>query len=215
MKNQRNLKPIIQLSLTLLLFFTLQYCDSKTNKDESKTVEKVNNSINDKSELIAKKSRQEKIKKTNYFLYNSSIEDENGITYALEVKDKEISRKKMYESEKIFFDDSKYIIVSSYQIEVEYKLFSNEELKDVIKYEGYILESKRSDRNGLSDWCSTTIRFLPELNDDDRKKKIISKFSGENCGMGKEINNKIIKTIVLQKAIVFLSKRIIAKYEGS
>lgn len=138
--------------------------------------------------------RVKKIEKINSFLNNPTFTDKDGISYDLRVENNEINRRKMYESEKINYKsryDDMFIIVSAYQVEEEFELYSNGDLKDVIKVKGYLLESKRSDRNDYGQYCSDTFIFYPELNTEETKKSRIADFTGVNCGMGKEINNKV------------------------
>lgn len=136
--------------------------------------------------------RDSQIESTKYYLDNNykEVTDTNGIAYELKVEKNEVSRKKMYESEKIYFEKGAFIVVCSYKTVYDFRLLSNGELKDVIQYEGYLINSKRSDRHDLGAWCSDDYTYFPEL-DNENKKKIISDFTGGNCGMGEEINNVV------------------------
>lgn len=145
-------------------------------------------------------SRNAKIELTKYYLENDykEITDKNGIAYELRLKKNEVSRTKIYESEKINHkndifpnaNDEMYIIVSSFKVIYDFKLLSNGEVVDVIKYEGYLLDSKRSDRNGYGDFCNDTDTYFPELDSENKNQKITD-FTGANCGMGEETNNLV------------------------
>ncbi|MFY0603662.1 MAG: hypothetical protein JXQ93_06910 [Flavobacteriaceae bacterium] len=183
------MKTFLKSSMILLLVLSmLTSCNSSNQKNKNESTRKV------KVEKDVDTERIEQIKKVKYFLNNPSVAGENGINYDLEVKTNEIERKKIYESEKIHYVsryDSIYIIVSSYQIQEEFQLISNGDIKDVIKIKGYYFESKRSDRNGYGDYCSDSFIFYPELNTNETKKNRISDFTGVNCGMGSEINSRV------------------------
>lgn len=148
------------------------------------------------SGIISKNNdgRDTQIENTKYYLENDykKVTDSDGIAYELKVEKNEVSRKKMYESEKIYFEKESFIVVSSYKTVYDFRLLSNGELKDVIQYEGYLIDSKRSDRNDLGAWCRDYYTYIPEL-DNENKKRIISDFTGGNCGMGEEINNIVKK----------------------
>lgn len=148
------------------------------------------------SGIISKNNdgRDTQIENTKYYLENDykKVTDSDGIAYELKVEKNEVSRKKMYESEKIYFEKGSFIVVSSYKTVYDFRLLSNGELKDVIQYEGYLIDSKRSDRNDLGAWCRDYYTYIPEL-DKENKKRIISDFTGGNCGMGEEINNVVKK----------------------
>lgn len=153
-----------------------------------------------KSELstINDDGRNAKIELTKYYLENDYKEviDANGIAYELRVEKKEVSRTKMYESEKINWqnefnsNDRCFVIVSSFKVIYDFKLLSNGGVIDVIKYEGFLLDSKRSDRNGFGVFCSDTDTYFPELDSENKNQKITN-FTGANCGMGEEINNLV------------------------
>lgn len=177
----------ITLFLTVLTFYS---CGNEV-KSESKST---------KTEQVAKKEnfkdskRAKELEKLNYFYDNPSLTDENGITYDLRVKDEEVNRRKVYESERTYYRtkyDEIYIVVSAYHVENEYKLYSNGELKGAVKVKGYFLESKRSDRNGFDQFCSDKFSYFPELSSEKTKKTRIADFTGANCGMGEEVNNKV------------------------
>lgn len=182
------LKSFLILLVTLSTFTSCDSSKQKSKKEENESMKKA------KVEKEVNTERIEEIKKVKYFLNNPSITDENGIKYDLEVRTNEIQRKKIYESEKIHYVsryDSLFIVVSSYQIEEEFQLISNGDIKDTIKIKGYYFESKRSDRNGYGDYCSDNFIFYPELNTEETKKSRISDFTGVNCGMGSETNNRV------------------------
>ncbi|MEQ6122644.1 hypothetical protein AAON49_00420 [Pseudotenacibaculum sp. MALMAid0570] len=186
------MKTFLKFSMIFLVALSmLTSCNSSSQKnknEENESTRKI------EVEKDVDTERIEQIKKVKYFLNNPSVTDENGINYDLEVKTNEIKRKKIYESEKIHYVsryDSIYIIVSSHQIQEEFQLISNGDIKDVIKIKGYYFESKRSDRNGYGDYCSDNFTFYPELNTEETKKNRISDFTGVNCGMGSEINSRV------------------------
>jgi hypothetical protein len=142
--------------------------------------------------------RNAKIELTKYYLENDYKEviDANGIAYELRVEKKEVSRTKMYESEKINWqnefnsNDRCFVIVSSFKVIYDFKLLSNGVLVDAIRYEGYLLDSKRNDRNDYGAFCSDTDTYFPELDSENKNQKITN-FTGANCGMGEEINNLV------------------------
>jgi len=157
----------------------------KYKKNESKPVSNITEED---------KERKAQLKKVNYFSDNSSVTDENGISYNLKVKKVEVGRRKMYESEGINYVsryDNIYITVSAFQIEEEFKLFSNGELKETVNIKGYLLESSRSDGDGYGKYCSDSFIFYPELNSKATKKSRIADFTGANCGMGERVNNQV------------------------
>lgn len=153
-----------------------------------------------KSELSTNNDdgRNAKIELTKYYLENDykEVADANGIAYELRVEKKEVSRTKMYESEKINWqnefnsNDRCFVIVSSFKVIYDFKLLSNGVLVDVIRYEGYLLDSKRNDRNDYGASCSDTDTYFPELDSENKNQKITD-FTGANCGMGEEINNLV------------------------
>jgi hypothetical protein len=161
------------------------------NKDENLTE---NESTNNDD------GRNAKIELTKYYLENDykKVTDANGIAYELRVKKKEVSRTKMYESKKInwkneIFPDSNdrgFVIVSSFKVTYDFKLLSNGGVIDVIRYEGYLLDSKRNDRNDYGTICSDTDTYFPELDSENKNQKITD-FTGANCGMGEETNNLV------------------------
>jgi hypothetical protein len=139
--------------------------------------------------------RNVKIELTKYYLDNDyrTITDKDGISYALKVEKNEVSRTKIYESEKInhtYDERSIFIIVSSFKVIYDFKLLSNGEVIDVIKYEGYLLDSKRSDQTSNQTFCNDTDTYFPELDSENKNSKIAN-FTGVNCGMGEEVNNKV------------------------
>ncbi len=145
-------------------------------------------------ELEEKKKEKEKLEKLRFFLDNSSVTDENGIRYNLKVKKKTIAKNKVYRSNKIHYEyryDKFDIVVSSYEITTLFKLYTNGKNIDNIELKGYLLESKRSDKNDYSTYCSDSYTYYPKLEDEATRKRKIAKFTGVNCGLGEEINNKV------------------------
>ena len=139
--------------------------------------------------------RNTKIELTKYYLENDyrTVTDKDGISYQLKVEKNEVSRTKIYESEKINYiqdERSIFIIVSSFKVIYDFKLLSNGEVIDVIKYEGYLLDSKRSDQTSNQVFCNDADTYFPELDSDNKNQKITN-FTGANCGMGEEVNNKV------------------------
>ncbi|APG65904.1 MULTISPECIES: SH3 domain-containing protein [Tenacibaculum] len=146
------------------------------------------------STVIVDDERKAKIKKVNYFSDNSSVTGENGISYNLKVKKVEVARRKMYESEGINYVsryDNIYITISAFHVEEAFMLFSNGELKETVNIKGYLLKSSRSDGDGYGKYCSDSFIFYPELNTQTTKKSRIADFTGANCGMGEEVNNRV------------------------
>ena len=149
----------------ILLFISINWITEFSKKKDENT-----------SGVVSKNNegRDAQIESTMYYLENDykEVTDADGITYELKVEKNEVSRKKMYESEKIYFEKGAFIVVSSYKTVYDFRLLSNGELKDVIQYEGYLIDSKRSDRNDLGAWCRDDYTYFPEL-DNKNKKKII------------------------------------------
>jgi hypothetical protein len=144
---------------------------------------------------IKNDDRNTKIELTKYYLENHyrTVTDKDGISYEVKVEKNEVSRTKIYESEEIKYTRdgrSIFIIVSSFKVIYDFKLLSNGEVIDVIKYEGYLMDSKSSEGTSAQIWCNDNYTYFPEL-DSENKKEIISNFTGGNCGMGDEVNNKV------------------------
>ena len=138
--------------------------------------------------------RQAEIKKVNYYYDNPTVTDENGISYSLNVKTVETSRRKVYESEEINYVgryDNITITVRAFHIEEAFLLYSNGELKETVKIKGYLIESSRGDGDGYGKYCSDSFVFYPELDTKEIKKSRIADFTGASCGMGEVVNNKV------------------------
>lgn len=161
------------------------------------------------TELVSNKDRDDKIETTKYYLSNEykNVTDKNGISYTLTIAKKEVSRKKMFESEKIIYQANLIpIVIRSYKVIYDFSLFSNGELKDTIRYDGYLIESQEADILKLG-FCSYTLIYFPEL-DSENKKEIISSFTGGNCGLGEDVNNLVVQNkIKAIKAIGILNDK--------
>lgn len=170
-------------------------CGIESNKESNKSSNSTTETTTkDSKESRKKKEEKEKLEKLIFYTNNSSITDENGIKYKLSVKDVMLSKKPLYTSEAIHYEnryDSFDIFIKSYRITTIFKMFSNGELVDKIKLDGVLLESKRSDKNGLFTRCSDSYTYYPKLESDEVRKRKIAGFTGENCGLGAELNNKV------------------------
>lgn len=161
----------------------------KENTKDETSVERLNQVEKDK-ELLKKKEENKKLEKLRYYMNNSLVTDENGIRYNLSVKEKTTAKNALYESEKIQYVSvysQFHIVVKSYKITTSFELFANGELKDKVKLEGYLLESKRSDTNDIFTRCNDTYTYYPKLENEVTRKRKISKFTGANCGLGKKL----------------------------
>jgi len=161
------------------------------------------------TELVSNKDREDKIETTKYYLSNEykNVTDENGISYKLSVSKKEVSREKVFESDKIIYQiNLNPIFIRSYKVVYDFSLFSNGELKDVIRFNGYLIESQEANDRQLG-FCSYFLMYFPEL-DSENKKEIISSFTGGNCGLGEDVNNLVAQNkIKAIKAIGILDDK--------
>jgi len=187
---------------TLLVILTIVSCKTNIQKEEKSLEPKPKDSVivTTKNKPVVNKKLEEekkenkKLEKLRFFFDNSTVTDENGIRYNLVVKEKTIAKKALYKSKKIHYEyryDKFYIVVSSYEITTQFKLYTNGELVDNIELKGFLLESKRSDKNDYTAYCSDSYSYYPKLESEATRKSKISKFTGVNCGLGEETNNKV------------------------
>lgn len=163
---------------------------SSTSNTPSKSVIKPKNN----KELIKKQKEKEKLEKLHYYVNNPSVTDENGIKYNLSIKSKIVSKNALYTSNKIHYEyryDKFYVLVKSYKITTLFEFYANGELKDEINLQGYLLESKRSDKNDYGTFCSDSYTYYPKLENESTRKRKVAKFTGVNCGLGTDINNQV------------------------
>jgi hypothetical protein len=199
-KPQKSKSMKINYLLPILLLFVISSCKDENKESGVKTENIANELSNQKIEEEKKREDNDKkeerklqIEKTEFYLRNSSISDENGITYRIEVEKVEIDREEKYKSQNIFFEDKNYVFVSSYVVEYKYVLTANGDIQDEFQFFGYSLESRRDDSNGWGVFCSDTYTYIPELSSDEIKKEQIAEYTGQNCGMGSEVNDKVRK----------------------
>lgn len=171
-------------------------CGVESSKEDNKPLSSsAKTTIKEDKELLKKKEENKKLEKLRYYLNNSLVTDENGIRYNLSVKKKTIAKSALYESKKIQYisDYSQFdVTVKSYKMTTLFELYANGELKDKVQLEGYLLESKRSDKNDVFTRCNDTYTYYPKLEDEVTRKRKISKFTGANCGLGEKVNNQVI-----------------------
>ncbi|WP_339702178.1 hypothetical protein [Algoriphagus aquimarinus] len=187
------------------------------------TIEKTN-VVENKIEESLNADRTADIEQVIYFLDNPFVTDEDGLTYNLEVEKNKFEREKLFESEKIFFNNSteeRYCVVSSYKTKYEFKLTSNGDLVNTIILEAFVFKSlafrphitpyryeNGIERPGSGErvpnrfdpepTCSYEYLYFPDL-DYNKKKKLISNFTGgENirwtCGGWGTAENLLTKT---------------------
>lgn len=187
--------------LASIMIAFLVSCGTSTKEETPKESSEKDNSTEkviqaEKEEELAKKKQEEKkLEKLRYYMNNSSVTDENGIRYNLSIKSNIVSKNALYRSEKIHYEyryDKFDIVVNSYEINTVFKLYANGELKDKVELKGFLLESKRSDTDDVFAYCNDSYTYYPKIENKDIRKRKVSKFTGANCGLGKEINNKVI-----------------------
>lgn len=187
-------KYLVGITIAFLVSCATNSKEETTSNSTSKANSEVKTHKENSKELTKKKEENEKLEKLRFYLNNSSVTDESGIKYNLTVKPETVAKNALYTAKKIHYEyryDNFDIVVKSYEITTLFKLFSNGELRDKIELKGFLLESKRSDKNDLYTFCSDSFTLYPKLESKDRIKSKVSKFTGVNCGLGTEINNRV------------------------
>lgn len=99
-----------------------------------------------------------------------------------------------------------YVIVGSYNVTYEFKLFSNGNFVNSVSIDGLSFEVSQF-RKGIDEsiyskitlgWCYYSDQYFPELKNKD-KKDVVYKFTGGefNCGYGEKINNMVYNAAII------------------
>lgn len=198
----------------------------ETPKDNTKnetSVERLNQVEKDK-ELLKKKEENKKLEKLRYYMNNSLVTDENGISYKLEVVKNIIGQENMYTSKKMYVTEGdigfdKYVIVSSYRIKTLFKLKTNGKVIDNIELEGFLVKSQLNGDTKYNFWdsklnkwvvktkqdvimlrnmrCNDSFIYYPQLDSKKYRKNRITEFTSVWCnfGNGDDVKNAKIEAI--------------------
>ncbi|MDE1206022.1 hypothetical protein [Tenacibaculum larymnensis] len=216
--------------LASIMIAFLVSCGTSTKEETPKDNSKNDNSTEkviqaEKEEELAKEKREEKkLEKLDYYLNNSFVTDENGISYKLKVVKTIIGQENMYTSKKMYvtkgdigFD--KYVVVSSYRIKTLFKLKSNGKIIENIELEGFLVKSQLNGDTKYNFWdsklnkwvvktkqdvimlrnmsCNDSFIYYPQLDSKKHRKNRITEFTSVWCnfGIGDDVKNAKIEAI--------------------